>query len=80
MTVLAVKLSELASVVWVSLSAGVVVTAAFSLVVRESGRAGEARRNGDGRAAGLHTALATVFFVAFVVIVAYGVAVMLSKD
>ena len=80
MPVLAIAFGELASVVWVSLAAGIVVTVAFSLVVRESGRSAEARRDGNARAAGMHAALALVFFAAFVVIVALGVGIMLSKD
>jgi hypothetical protein len=77
---LAVALSELLSVVWVSLGSTVVVTITFSLVVRSSGRSAEARRAGDGRRAGLHAALAVLFFVIFAAFVAYGVAIMLSKD
>jgi hypothetical protein len=77
--VLAVELHQLLEVVWVSLSATIVVSAAFALVVRESGRSAEARRLGDGRAAALHAALATILFVAFAVIVVYGVVIMLKK-
>jgi uncharacterized membrane protein YhaH (DUF805 family) len=78
--VFAVSLSELLSVVWVSLGSTVVVTVLFSLVVRESGRAGEARRAGDAGRAGVHVALAVLLFVAFAAFVAYGVVIMLSKD
>jgi hypothetical protein len=79
MTVLAVAFSDLASVVGVSLGAGIVVPAAFAFVVRESARSGDARRNGDGRAAAVHATLACLFFAAFAAIVVYGVIIMLSK-
>jgi hypothetical protein len=80
MSVFAVGLSELLSVVWVSLGSTVVVTVVFSLVVRESGRAAEARRSGDGSRASRHAALAVVLFLAFAAFVVYGVVIMLSKS
>ena len=69
----------IAQVVWVSLAASIVVPAAFALVVRESGRSGEARRNGDGGAAALHAGLALLFLAAFAAIVVVGVVTMLRK-
>jgi hypothetical protein len=77
--VAAVEFVKLLEVVWISLIAGVVVTAAFALVVRESARSAEARRAGEGGAAALHAALALLFFAAFAVIVVYGLVVMLTK-
>jgi hypothetical protein len=79
-SVLAVGFGDLMSVIGVSLGAGVVVTAAFAFVVRESARSADARRTGDTGAATLHAALAFLFFAAFLAIVVYGVIVMLSKD
>jgi hypothetical protein len=76
----AIDLSLLGQVIWVSLSASIVVTAAFALVVRESGRSAEARRNGQSGAAMLHASLAVLFFVAFMVIVVFGVITMLNKS
>jgi hypothetical protein len=76
----AVELGQLVQVIWVSLGASIVVTAAFALVVRESGRSAEARRGGHGAASALHAGLAVLFFAAFVVIVVFGVVTMLSKD
>jgi hypothetical protein len=70
----------LVHVVWVSLAATIVVTTAFALVVRESGRSAEARRNGQGTAAALHAGLALVFFAAFAVLVVYGVVTLLNKS
>jgi hypothetical protein len=67
-------------VVWVSLAASIVVPTAFALVVRETGRSGEARRNGDSSAAALHAGLAVVFFAAFAAIVVVGVVTMLKKS
>ena len=76
----AIELGQLVQVVWVSLGASIVVTAAFALVVREGGRSAEARRNGDGSAAALHAGLAVVIFLAFAAIVAFGVVTMLRKS
>ena len=76
----AIDVGQLFQVVWVSLGASIVVTAAFSLVVRESGRSGEARRQGNGGRAALHMALATLFFAAFAVLVVFGVVTMLKKS
>jgi hypothetical protein len=67
-------------VVYVSLGASIVVPTAFALVVRESGRSAEARRNGDGGAAAVHLALAVILFAAFAAIVVIGVVTMLHKD
>jgi hypothetical protein len=78
--VAAIDAGLLGQVVWVSLSATIVVTAAFALVVRESGRSAEARRNGNGTAAAVHAGLAVLFFAAFVIIVAYGVITLLKKS
>lgn len=76
----AIEFGKLLQVVWVSLGASIVVTAAFSLVVRESGRSAEARRNGAGGAAALHAGLALLFFTVFAVIVVFGVVTMLRKS
>jgi hypothetical protein len=76
----AIEFGLLLQVIWVSLGASIVVTAAFALVVRESGRSAEARRNGNGTAAALHGGLAVLFFAAFLAIVVVGVVTMLNKD
>jgi hypothetical protein len=75
----ALEFGGLLQAVWVSLVAGVVVTAAFAVVVRESARSGEARRAGDGGAALLHGTLAVIVFAAFAAIVVVGLVVMLKK-
>jgi ABC-type nickel/cobalt efflux system permease component RcnA len=76
----AVGFSELLSVIWVSLGAGVFVTATFAFVVREAARAADASRSGDARAATLHGTLAVLLLILFAVILIYGVSIMLSKD
>jgi hypothetical protein len=78
--VAAIDVGLILQVVWVSLAASIVVPAAFALVVRESGRSAEARRNGRGGAAALHLGLAMVFFAAFATIVVVGVVTMLKKS
>jgi hypothetical protein len=75
----AIEFGQLLQVIWISLVAGLVVTAAFALVVRESGRSAEARRAGEGGAAALHATLAVLFFAAFAAIVVFGLVVMLRK-
>jgi hypothetical protein len=76
----AIDVGLIMQVVYVSLAASIVVPAAFALVVRESGRSGEARRNGNSSAAALHLALAVLFFAAFAAIVVVGVITMLKKS
>jgi hypothetical protein len=76
---LAVQASELLEVAWASLVAGVITTSLFALVVLGGGRSGEARRAGRGSAATVYAALATLAFAVFVVLVAVGVQIMLSK-
>ena len=75
----AVDVGQLVKVVWVSLVAGVVVTVAFALVVRSSGRSATARRAGHSGAAAVHATLAVLFFAAFAAIVAVGITIMIKK-
>jgi tetrahydromethanopterin S-methyltransferase subunit D len=75
-----VEVSHLFEVVWVSLAAGVFVTAAFSFVVLGSARSAEARRTGRGAASIAFAALALLAFLAFAAVVVFGVNVMVSKD
>ena len=79
MLVLAVQASELLEVAWVSLVAGVTTTALFAIVVLGGARSGEARRAGRDSTANVYAGLATLAFAAFVVLVAVGVQIMLSK-
>jgi hypothetical protein len=56
----AIEFDLLLEVVWVSLVAGIGVTAVFSLVIFGSAQSGEARREGQGAAATLYAVLAVV--------------------
>ena len=76
----AIDFGLIGQVIWVSLAASIVVPAAFALVVRESGRYIEARRNGQGGAAALHFGLGVLFFAAFATIVVFGVITVLRKS
>ena len=76
----AIDAGQLAEVVWVSLLAGVGITAAFSLVVFGAGRSAEARRAGHSGAATAYASLAVAMFALFAFTVVYGVHVMLSKS
>jgi hypothetical protein len=71
---------QLAEVVWVSLLAGVGITAAFSLVVFGAGKSAEARRAGHSAAATAYASLAVAMFALFAVTVVLGVHIMLSKS
>jgi hypothetical protein len=76
---LAVETSQLLEVLWVSLLAGVGVTACFAVVVLTSARSAEARRAGNGGAALGYAAAATVAFLVYAAVVVIGVRTMLAK-
>jgi hypothetical protein len=78
-SVLAVAIGQLAQVIWVSIGAGVGVTAAFSFVVLGTARSAEARRSGRSRAALGYGALSAVFLLLFAAGVVLGVRIMLTK-
>jgi hypothetical protein len=77
--VFAVDSHALLQVVWVSLVAGVGISALFSLVILGAARAGDARRVGHGGAAVGYALLAVLAFLAFAVGVALGVQTMITK-
>ena len=79
MTVFAVDGSLLLQVVWVSLLAGIGITAMFSLVILGSAKAGDARRAGHGVAAAAYLALAVIAFALFALGVVLGVQTMIEK-
>ncbi len=79
MTVFAVDGHLLLQVVWVSMLAGVGITALFSLVIFGSAKAGDARRAGHGAAAAAYLTLALVAFATFAVGVVLGVQTMITK-
>lgn len=81
MSVLATKIvdvGQLAQVIYVALIAGVVVSLAFSLVIRGAVRAGEHRRTRPALA-GMHALLATIGMLVVAGAIVFGVSVMLSK-
>jgi hypothetical protein len=79
MTVFAVDGHLLWQVVWVSLLAGVGISALFSFVIVGAARAGEARRAGRGGMALGYAAFAVLAFTLFAVGVVLGVQTMLEK-
>ncbi len=79
MTVFAVDGHLLLQVIWVSMLAGVGITALFSLVIFGSAKAGDARRTGHGGAAAAYLALALVAFAMFAIGVVLGVQTMITK-
>jgi hypothetical protein len=79
MTVFAVDGHLLWQVVWVSLVAGVGISALFSFVIVGAARAGDARRAGHGGAAVGWAVLAVVAFALFAVGVVLGVQAMVQK-
>jgi hypothetical protein len=74
-----VEVGKLVEVMWVSLLAGVGISAVFSLVVYSGARAGEARRAGHTGAATGFAVLATLSLIAFLGGVIVGVTIMLHK-
>ncbi len=79
MPVFAVDTHLLLQVVWVSLVAGVGISALFSLVILGTARAGEARRVGERGAAAAYVTLAVVAFLLFAGGVVLGVQAMITK-
>jgi hypothetical protein len=79
MPVFAVDTHLLLQVIWVSLLAGVGISALFSLVILWAARAGDARRAGESGPAALYAALALLAFSVFAVGVVLGVEAMLTK-
>lgn len=73
-----VDVSQLAQVIYVALIAGVVLSLAFSLVIRGAVRAGEHRRTRPVLA-GAHALLATIGLLVVAGAIVFGVSVMLSK-
>jgi hypothetical protein len=75
----AIDVGQIAQVIWVSVLAGVGITAAYSLVVLGSARSLQSRRSGQSGAAIAYAGLAVLIFCLFAAAVAYGVHIMLSK-
>jgi prepilin signal peptidase PulO-like enzyme (type II secretory pathway) len=79
MTVFAVDTHLLWQVIYVSLLAGVGISALFSFVIVGAARAGDARRAGRGGAAAGWAAVAVLAFVLFAAGVVLGVQAMVEK-
>jgi hypothetical protein len=75
----AIEWGKLAEVIWVSLVAGVGVTATFSVVIYGSARAAEASRTGRSSAATAFGALAALAFLVFAAGLVFGVSTILNK-
>jgi hypothetical protein len=79
MTGFAVETGLLWQVIWVSLAAGVSISALFSLVILGAARAGDARRERHGTSAAAYAALAVIAFALFAAGVVLGVHEMVSR-
>jgi hypothetical protein len=79
MVIFAVDGHLLFQVIWVSLLAGVGISALFSLVILGGAKAGDARRAGNGAAAAAFFALTVLAFLVFAVGVVLGVQTMIEK-
>jgi hypothetical protein len=75
-----IEFSKLFQVVWVSLLAGVGVTALFSLVIYGSAQSAEARREGRGDLATIYGALAAVALAMVAGGVVFAITVILNKS
>ena len=75
-----IEFGKLLEVVWVSLVAGIGVTAVFSLVIFGSAQAAEARRNGRGGAATGYGVLAAVAMAVVAAGVVFAITVILHKS
>ena len=75
----AVEWGLLFEVIWVSLVAGIGVTAVFSTVIYAGSRATEAKRDGQDGLAVMFGILAAIAFAAFMVGCVYGVSIILTK-
>jgi hypothetical protein len=76
----AIDSGQLIEVVWVSVLAGVGITAAYALVVLGGARSLQARRAGQPALAAAYAGLAVLMLCVFAAAVAYGVHVMLTKS
>ena len=74
-----IDLGQILEVIWVSLVAGVGVSALFALVIFGSARAAECRRTESGPAAA-YGALAAVSMIAFLGVAVFGITVILNKS
>jgi hypothetical protein len=76
----AIEVGKLFEVVWVSLIAGVGVTALFSLVIYGSAHSVEARREGRADLAAVYGAIAALSLTAVAGGVVFAITVILNKS
>lgn len=74
----AIEWGKLLQVIWVSLLAGVGITALFSMVIYGSTRAAESRREGRSTLATGYGVMAVVAGVAVVALVVFGLAIIVT--
>jgi hypothetical protein len=74
-----VKVHDLVQVVWVSLVAGIGVTAAFALAILGATRAVDLSRSGRSAGAVVFGALCSLALAAVAAAVAFGIVIMLNK-
>ena len=79
MLLAAVEAGDIFEVVWVSLVATAVVTAAYSFVVLGLARSADAARRGRGPIAIVYAGFALLAFCVFAATVVIGVNIMLNK-
>lgn len=75
----AIEWGKLVQVIWVSLLAGVGITALFSMVIYGSTRAAESRREGRSTLATGYGVMAAVAGVAVIAIVVFGLAIIVTN-
>ena len=74
-----VEFSQILEVIWVSLVAGIGVTAIYSVVIYGVSRAAEARREGNGGEATMYGVVAMVAFALFAAGLIFGLSIVLNK-
>ena len=74
-----VEFSQILEVIWVSLVAGIGVTAIYSVVIYGVSLAAEARRDGNGGEATMYGVVAIVAFVVFAAGLIIGLSIVLHK-
>jgi uncharacterized membrane protein len=72
-------IGDIFEVIWVSLIAGIGITASYSFVVLGTGRSAAARREGRSVATVAYVAFAAVFLIVFLGGFVYAIHVLLTK-
>jgi len=75
-----IEWGKIGELLWVAPLAGLAVAITYSFMIVGFARADEARRDGDGRIAGMaYSLLAVVSTAAFLAVVVYGVVIIVKK-